>query len=142
MPFSPFIFSFFFLMIRRPPRSTLFPYTTLFRSHACSRGSRATWRPGDHTTSTWRASFAWYGSVRQCAGSYRQNVRRLAGNGAVLNSRPAARHAERPVRRETHAGCGKRHAESGGAGHLLGFVPSDYYLVLTTNASVPARALE
>src|SRR2546427_8835940 len=26
------IFCFFFLMIRRPPRSTLFPYTTLFRS--------------------------------------------------------------------------------------------------------------
>src|SRR5258707_13636035 len=26
------IFIFFFLMIRRPPRSTLFPYTTLFRS--------------------------------------------------------------------------------------------------------------
>src|SRR5437870_8822390 len=24
---------FFFLIIRRPPRSTLFPYTTLFRSH-------------------------------------------------------------------------------------------------------------
>src|SRR6266850_4694375 len=35
---------FFFLMIRRPPRSTLFPYTTLFRSGGsnprawCSRG--------------------------------------------------------------------------------------------------------
>src|SRR3989339_1658036 len=28
LPFS----AFFFLMIRRPPRSTLFPYTTLFRS--------------------------------------------------------------------------------------------------------------
>src|SRR5687767_15324940 len=27
------ILSFFFLMIRRPPRSTLFPYTTLFRSY-------------------------------------------------------------------------------------------------------------
>src|SRR5256885_10803046 len=26
---------FFFLMIRRPPRSTLFPYTTLFRSAGC-----------------------------------------------------------------------------------------------------------
>src|SRR3712207_9385002 len=26
------MFQFFFLMIRRPPRSTLFPYTTLFRS--------------------------------------------------------------------------------------------------------------
>src|SRR3989454_9755484 len=29
---SPLAFFFFFLMIRRPPRSTLFPYTTLFRS--------------------------------------------------------------------------------------------------------------
>src|SRR2546422_10594931 len=28
----PVSISFFFLMIRRPPRSTLFPYTTLFRS--------------------------------------------------------------------------------------------------------------
>src|SRR5258707_15453837 len=34
---------FFFLMIRRPPRSTLFPYTTLFRSRpdvARPRGDR------------------------------------------------------------------------------------------------------
>src|SRR5258708_15450466 len=31
-------FCFFFLMIRRPPRSTLFPYTTLFRS----------WQKGQH----------------------------------------------------------------------------------------------
>src|SRR5260221_7606854 len=29
---TPINFFFFFLMIRRPPRSTLFPYTTLFRS--------------------------------------------------------------------------------------------------------------
>src|SRR5438034_8876070 len=29
---SKLIITFFFLMIRRPPRSTLFPYTTLFRS--------------------------------------------------------------------------------------------------------------
>src|SRR3989442_13221526 len=28
----PIVSMFFFLMIRRPPRSTLFPYTTLFRS--------------------------------------------------------------------------------------------------------------
>src|SRR3712207_7256797 len=33
---------FFFLMIRRPPRSTLFPYTPLFRS-----GGRAAGRPAD-----------------------------------------------------------------------------------------------
>src|SRR5258705_8478349 len=37
LPTRPQIFPFllfFFLMIRRPPRSTLFPYTTLFRSRA------------------------------------------------------------------------------------------------------------
>src|SRR2546427_9889851 len=31
---------FFFLMIRRPPRSTLFPYTTLFRSEQCLHAPR------------------------------------------------------------------------------------------------------
>src|SRR2546429_2924257 len=31
--------SFFFLMIRRPPRSTLFPYTTLFRSRSAVSGN-------------------------------------------------------------------------------------------------------
>src|SRR3712207_9584400 len=31
------MFFFFFLMIRRPPRSTLFPYTTLFRSQLAAR---------------------------------------------------------------------------------------------------------
>src|ERR1035438_10434003 len=41
--------SFFFLMIRRPPRSTLFPYTTLFRSihpdrPARPQGAPAGWR--------------------------------------------------------------------------------------------------
>src|SRR5215469_16189281 len=37
LAFLCFFFVFFFLMIRRPPRSTLFPYTTLFRP----RGDRA-----------------------------------------------------------------------------------------------------
>src|SRR5256884_8029095 len=36
------IFIFFFLMIRRPPRSTLFPYTTLFRSKRAHQGIRST----------------------------------------------------------------------------------------------------
>src|SRR5688572_33406834 len=46
-----FIAFFFFLMIRRPPRSTLFPYTTLFRSVISSGraelrhpGRRSAWR--------------------------------------------------------------------------------------------------
>src|SRR5688572_33505665 len=47
--FTVLFLCFFFLMIRRPPRSTLFPYTTLFRSrgltsrirHAYSVGGRS-----------------------------------------------------------------------------------------------------
>src|SRR3989442_7046772 len=55
---------FFFLMIRRPPRSTLFPYTTLFRSRRSrsaaadagerssspSRPSRSARRSEEHTS--------------------------------------------------------------------------------------------
>src|ERR1039457_7358957 len=46
----------FFLMIRRPPRSTLFPYTTLFRSSCCSGIRR--FRPRNDTSArskTWRS---------------------------------------------------------------------------------------
>src|SRR3989442_4944666 len=39
MPLFALFSFFFFLMIRRPPRSTLFPYTTLFRSEAWGRGA-------------------------------------------------------------------------------------------------------
>src|SRR3712207_8168610 len=39
-----YIFYFyFFLMIRRPPRSTLFPYTTLFRSHVGVTSAAKVW---------------------------------------------------------------------------------------------------
>src|SRR5260221_6047628 len=41
---------FFFLMIRRPPRSTLFPYTTLFRSSTNGR------RPRRPTCGRWATS--------------------------------------------------------------------------------------
>src|SRR2546430_13463124 len=52
---------FFFLMIRRPPRSTLFPYTTLFRSHGSPNRhrchgclhrnyARSGWRSEEHTS--------------------------------------------------------------------------------------------
>src|SRR5437588_8590726 len=50
-------FLFFFLMIRRPPRSTLFPYTTLFRSRtatnvccACAAPWTNWWRSEEHTS--------------------------------------------------------------------------------------------
>src|SRR5229473_7454877 len=43
---------FFFLMIRRPPRSTLFPYTTLFRSRPTRCGAS---RPAHGSTHSGRA---------------------------------------------------------------------------------------
>src|ERR1035437_10797207 len=42
---------FFFLMIRRPPRSTLFPYTTLFRSR---RGTMDQWGRQIHASASLR----------------------------------------------------------------------------------------
>src|SRR5580698_10666211 len=45
---------FFFLMIRRPPRSTLFPYTTLFRSPPVRQAPRTRDRQA-HSQSRWRS---------------------------------------------------------------------------------------
>src|SRR5687768_18009118 len=51
----------FFFMIRLPPESTLFPYTTLFRSHSSGKGQRGTdrrrrasWWPTRKTPSSTR----------------------------------------------------------------------------------------
>src|SRR5438132_9796912 len=47
-PLNIYFLFFFFLMIRRPPRSTLFPYTTLFRSgHGAWRRRLAVWKRDD-----------------------------------------------------------------------------------------------
>src|SRR5438876_10231229 len=51
----PLLLSFFFLMIRRPPRSTLFPYTTLFRS--LNYGGPAAIPQFSTTNSTWERAF-------------------------------------------------------------------------------------
>src|SRR2546429_6443116 len=54
------VYRFFFLMIRRPPRSTLFPYTTLFRSIRESRGGLGVCAcaPGDTTPAMERTNGA------------------------------------------------------------------------------------
>src|SRR3989337_4141825 len=57
---------FFFLMIRRPPRSTLFPYTTLFRSHLF-----LCWR-------TWTASDRWERTCRD-----RKSTRLNSSHGSI-----------------------------------------------------------
>src|ERR1039458_6267063 len=46
----------FFLMIRRPPRSTLFRYTTLFRSHSRTQSHRSEFGQMKTAGTSWRAS--------------------------------------------------------------------------------------
>src|SRR2546430_9736553 len=61
---------FFFLMIRRPPRSTLFPYTTLFRSARGTGGGAAGDRQtggGEHRQSDRRDSTRLHGSSSEHA---------------------------------------------------------------------------
>src|SRR5438045_8382722 len=70
------ILLFFFLMIRRPPRSTLFPYTTLFRSGAGCRWSASTARDRDPRTAP-----AWDGADRK---STRLNSSHLGISYAVF----------------------------------------------------------
>src|SRR3954452_25636914 len=67
---------FFFLMIRRPPRSTLFPYTTLFRSASTVGRPRSI-----HRTCCFRISF----SIRRNSGSPRA---RSEEHTSELQSRP------------------------------------------------------
>src|SRR3712207_7703487 len=54
----PYVF-FFFLMIRRPPRSTLFPYTTLFRSRSTGVQRQVTNRPNGTTDGVLSPDGAW-----------------------------------------------------------------------------------
>src|SRR5438132_1849614 len=67
--------SFFFLLIRRPPRSTLFPYTTLFRSRRGSARGRRPMAPRDDR------------SVRSPrSGSPSHEMRRYITNRSIVRS--------------------------------------------------------
>src|SRR5689334_23685976 len=68
-----FFFSFFFLIIRRPPRSTLFPYTTLFRSLLAPR--------------------RWVDNISTPLGGWGQFGRRLLGAA----TEPLANELQRPL---------------------------------------------
>src|SRR3712207_8792352 len=63
---------FFFLMIRRPPRSTLFPYTTLFRSECVARVSERD-------------------AARHCTGSVRRRRRFRRADHWLSPDRPKGR---------------------------------------------------
>src|SRR3712207_7835726 len=62
---------FFFLMIRRPPRSTLFPYTTLFRSTRDCRSAP----PGSARSRDRQPSGARHRAVRARGGRDRKSTR-------------------------------------------------------------------
>src|SRR5438309_8709979 len=67
---------FFFLVVRRPPRSTLFPYTTLFRSHP--RRVRESRRMSRRTTGTCTA----YGRRRTRSGD-RKSTRLNSSHSSI-----------------------------------------------------------
>src|SRR2546430_3142620 len=66
-------------MIRRPPRSTLFPYTTLFRSRELPRGAR-----DRRTTAGDRARAAGPGSGRDQIGIALDHAHALGGEAEVI----------------------------------------------------------
>src|SRR5256885_4264735 len=69
-------------MIRRPPRSTLFPYTTLFRSFEIPGEIRAAWNAratGAARQAEWQRRLAAYaGAHPQLAAEFERRVRRRA----------------------------------------------------------------
>src|SRR5256885_17220456 len=87
-----FVF-FFFLMIRRPPRSTLFPYTTLFRSPRARQGyvsvvagaqscRAARWRPrGDRKSTRLNSSHLVISYAVFCLKKKKTPVHRRAPDG-------------------------------------------------------------
>src|SRR3712207_7577106 len=67
-------------MIRRPPRSTLFPYTTLFRSLTFSAGSKRMGRAPALRISTWPSgpgSPSWTAPVTGCLGRSEEHTSEL-----------------------------------------------------------------
>src|SRR5256886_6349386 len=61
-------------MIRRPPRSTLFPYTTLFRSIRCSAWSHMDTKGFPVAPSLCAISFSWCGKMLSTAPVWMSNV--------------------------------------------------------------------
>src|SRR3989454_9581675 len=76
-------------MIRRPPRSTLFPYTTLFRSRGRARRG-----PGDAAPARWWGSGARGSGLGTVTGRVPRRPARVLGRGQ--RGRPRTRYARPP----------------------------------------------
>src|SRR2546422_11039594 len=129
-------FLFFFLMIRRPPRSTLFPYTTLFRSVA-------------HGIYDFSAERTWPGrSFEGTPGVALVTPLRLSGGSAVLVDRgwvpsPDAFHVDHALYGEldtvTITGIALIPPRGRGDVTVVGFLP--FVIQLETPPPPPARGL-
>src|SRR5216683_3674313 len=146
---------FFFLMIRRPPRSTLFPYTTLFRSRRRAlrrRESDTDYLPGStrlrRSGNATAASFA-------IPGVSRRNRTRLlyAGKFAyppIHGSRAATatpgcafERLELSLRGGGAVGCARHRGERGGRGQGIGATRAsllDFALLGTPGPQPPAQS--
>src|SRR6266542_6801919 len=108
---------FFFLMIRRPPRSTLFPYTTLFRSRAVAR--RAAAAPGEACAPRPEGR----GAASQ-GGAEATSRAAFPGAGGRHGTRPARRGETAPpgprgVRAQGVTGRARRHTGAAGFQRLI-----------------------
>src|SRR5438874_8703532 len=97
------LFFLFFLMIRRPPRSTLFPYTTLFRS----RGERVRRARSARRGSGKLSAVAAHLGRRQHGRLTAWRRERDSTGGSSDHERPASKHAPDHVRRGGGGGAGR-----------------------------------
>src|SRR3712207_5980418 len=87
--------SVFFLMIRRPPRSTLFPYTTLFRSRASPTFWNSTKFVGQVNSSAF-ASVTFFEAIRKM----KRNGTRKKTADTRMDAPPMTTARVSPLRRE------------------------------------------
>src|SRR5439155_26444324 len=79
-----FLLLFFFSMIRRPPRSTLFPYTTLFRSRSRAGGGRCARWTASRYASRPAAPWAWWGSRVAASPRSEEHTSELQSRGHLV----------------------------------------------------------
>src|SRR6185436_20561190 len=98
-----FFFFFFFLMFRPPPRSTLFPYTTLFRSRGRSPaplpGGRLGSRPQRGTPHATLDRGRSRGALERCSEMTTRPTRRCRSSGGCSKPSDARERSPRPRRR-------------------------------------------
>src|SRR2546428_8609075 len=93
---------FFFLMIRRPPRSTLFPYTTLFRSGGRQRESRIRRKTLLPSVQILEARAAAWMPAASCAGVDRKSTRLNSSHDQISDAAFCLKNHKPALRPRVH----------------------------------------